>query len=75
MYDVTGQFNNLPLFKNRRGTYGPVEVQYNSGTRQFFVREKAGEPLKTYDIQSWRDVVVPATSGTGYNPKPKGTAR
>ncbi len=71
MYDVTGQFNNLPLFKNRRGTYGPVEVQYNSGTRQFFVREKAGEPLKTYDIQSWRDVVVPATSGTGYNPKPK----
>ncbi len=71
MYDVTGQFNNLPLFKNRKGSYGPVEVKYNEGTRQFFVREKAGQPLKTYDIQSWRDIVVPATSGTGYNPKPK----
>lgn len=76
MYDVTGQFNNLPLFKNRRGSYGPAEVKYNEGTRQFFVREKAGDPLKTYDIQSWRDIVVPATSGTGYNPKPKkGTVR
>ena len=76
MYDVTEQFNNLPLFKTTRGTYGPAEVQYNSGTRQFFVREKKGQPLKTYDIQSWRDVIVPATSGTGYNPKPKkGTAR
>lgn len=71
MYDVTEQFNNLPLFKNRKGSYGPAEVQYNAGTRQFFVRESEGKPLKTYDIQSWRDVVVPATSGTGYNPRPK----
>lgn len=71
MYDVTEQFNNLPLFKNRKGSYGPAEVQYNSGTQQFFVRESKGQPLKAYDIQSWRDVVVPATSGTGYNPKPK----
>ena len=71
MYNVTEQFNNLPLFKNRRGSYGPAEVQYNSGTQQFFVRESEGEPLKAYDIQSWRDIVVPATSGTGYNSKPK----
>lgn len=72
LYDVTNQFNNLPLFKKRSGaTYGPEEVKYNSGTQQFFVREQKGQPLKVYDIQSWRDVIVPATSGTGYNPKPK----
>jgi len=76
LYDVTGQFNNLPLFKTRSGgTYGPAEVKYNSGTQQFFVRQKQGQPLKIYDIQSWRDVIVPATSGTGYNPRPKGTPR
>lgn len=76
MYDVTGQFNNLPLFKTRSGkTYGPAEVKYNSGTQQFFVRQQPGQPLQTYDIQSWRDVIVPATSGTGYSPKPKGTPR
>lgn len=72
MYDVTEQFNNLPLFKKRSGaTYGPEEVQYNSGTKQFFVRKQKGEPFQVYDIQSWRDVIVPTTSGTGYNPKPK----
>ena len=76
VYDVTGQFNNLPLFKTRSGaTYGPKEVQYNTVTNQFFVRERDGQGLKTYDAQSWRDVVVPLTSGTGYNPKPKGTPR
>jgi hypothetical protein len=71
MYNVTEQFNNLPLFKSRRGSYGPAEVQYNSGTQQFFVRESEGAPLEAYDIQSWRDIVIPRTSGTGYNPKPK----
>jgi flagellin-like hook-associated protein FlgL len=76
VYDVTDQFNNLPLFKTRSGaTYGPKEVQYNTVTKQFFVRERDGQGLKTYDAQSWRDVVVPLTSGTGYNPKPKGTPR
>lgn len=76
IYDVTDQFNNLPLFKTRRGaTYGPEEVQFNSVTKQFFVREREGQPLKPYDPQSLRDIVVPNTSGTGYNPKPKGTSR
>lgn len=76
MYDVTGQFNNLPLFKTRSGkTYGPAEVKYNAGTQQFFVRQQQGQSLQTYDIQSFRDVIVPATSGTGYSPKPKGTPR
>jgi hypothetical protein len=76
VYDVTDQFNNLPLFKTRSGAnYGPKEVQYNTVTKQFFVREREGQGLKTYDAQSWRDVVVPATSGTGYNPRPKGTPR
>jgi hypothetical protein len=76
IYDVTDQFNNLPLFKTRSGVpYGPKEVQYNTVTKQFFVRERDGQGLKTYDAQSWRDVIVPATSGTGYNPKPKGTPR
>jgi hypothetical protein len=72
MYDVTGQFDNLPIFSGRQGrSYGPVEVRYNSGTQQFFVRSKAGEPLKLYQPQSWRDVVIPKTVGTNYNPAPK----
>jgi hypothetical protein len=72
IYDVTGQFDNLPIFKSRSGrAYSPAEVQYNSGTQQFFVRERSGEPLKLYQPQSWRDVVIPNTVGTNYNPPPK----
>lgn len=63
MYDQTFQFDNLPLFKNRKGSYGPAEVKYNAGTKKFFVREKAGQPLKVYDKQSWKDIVRNATTG------------
>lgn len=76
IYDVTGQFDNLPIFKSRSGrAYGPAEVQYNSGTQQFFVRERSGDALKLYEPQSWRDVVIPNTVGTNYNPQPRGKGR